>query len=591
MAPFGFQDTEDDLEKWRQQRAALDALALPDAPASNTLADDEPSSPSAPSPELLKLADPWQPRPDRPVSARPEVADPWAPDARAVSQLASYAPPAADKQSQSPDFDADAMHHLANYRLSGNGGDVHQDIGGGGSSSDSGSGLGDFGRTAGLALASFLDLGLNRGRNTGQLLGAMVAGPDEDKALDRALRRAQIDHLRNPTAGMDPMQLELRRQNYELQRERLGLGKTREGRLTDAEKRKTSPLTDEQKKDYVAAGLSQEMVDTMTQEDRKRFDPLVRKYIEQTGPIRDSTVALAGDKAAATANAQLPAAKARMKYGAQLAPGTAAAVAEARLPTDIEKMDHSAALAGERAAAGAAARAKAKEDAAKTNVDADEFADIETLHPWFQSNGEAGKRQWRRMSGNRTLTSRRDDDMKTADRAMSASADMSELLSKWNPALYTDPAYEAEISKAYELYRKEHQGIIKKIAGMNGGTEAEREGIEAELPTKWDPRAMGQMRGIERFLKSQTNAMVQRMGGGVRGVLEVEPEPARADKPTPEAPARGAAPQASAEGPQSIGTRNGKPVREIRYVNNRKTGQSGRKIIYMDGSVEVVPNG
>lgn len=379
-----------------------------------------------------------------------------------------------------------------------------------------------------LGGAALLDMFLNRGRHTGEILGAIAQGtnPTDQQnfhnQLERAKSQAQIDHLY--AQGGDPMQNALRLQNLELSRQRLGNAVDREHRLENILRDKGDPHKADKLREYYYAedpSLTGTL-DSMNEEQLTKLAPALRERIRTSGSGADRAANAAALKGKAVAQATAPT---KVQNAIEIARGTApikvdtagksaAASAAARLPYDEAKADYSVGTAQAKGQNASAARAKEK--AGATDQGDQEVSDIEALHPWLTFAGDEGARQYKRRGANRFSQKARDEDLQLTDQMVNASASMNLLIRDYRNALKSaDPHDMARVGAEYAQYRNEHAGIIRKI-GKESNAAGVGEHIREELPTKLGLLAPDEMEGIANFLHEQSNARMITNGISVR---------------------------------------------------------------------------
>jgi len=158
----------------------------------------------------------------------------------------------------------------------------------------SGSSGADVGRTAGLGLAAFLDLALNRGRNTGALLGTMAAGSDpyeqQMRDLEMQHKQAQIEALgrrgreRLQPRPIDPRLQEYRERSIKLREDQFAASqaeKDRKAKEAEALKRLDSAETQSLRDAAVATGVDPEAVASMTGEQIMQWRPQLGQMAQQ----------------------------------------------------------------------------------------------------------------------------------------------------------------------------------------------------------------------------------------------------------------------------------------------------------------------
>lgn len=399
-----------------------------------------------------------------------------------------------------------------------------------------------------LGGAALLDLMLNRGRHTGEILGAIAQGPGaaDDKnfhnQLERARTQAQVDHLYAQKAGGARANDPIRAESLAFQKDRFAA---------------------EQASRAAALKHQQDLDDPNSEASRADVEKAQRLLPK----MADQFVGLSSNDLRKN-----PALRSAIQIGQTAGKGEEWDRQEAVRQADkLKSSDHNSALTEGRAQK-TDLRKIAGEGRAEGRKQApiDDFIDSIASNPEMRAHfTDGGKAMRARLEINPRGANAAVDDLKSNNRALDALDRLSAIEQEWKTlgtikyapktgvasiALQNSEDYQkaAALEQEYHDLMTEVEGVKARIA-QSAGSAAERDEAKSAMPGLGNFTASGRLAGTRNMLKTNTGANLSVLGmapneaGDVnqRGLPSHQANPRRASANTSGAESRASKPPKS----------------------------------------------
>lgn len=437
-----------------------------------------------------------------------------------------------------------------------------------------------------FGLAALADFGLNKGRHTGRLLGAMGQDTDYENyrrqmehQKDMAGMQALANRGRYGGRGMSPEQLALRQQQIAQRDRQLAISEAAEARKMQAWEEANSPdsgASARAREIAIASGLPAEVVQGQSAAQLAKLSPAVNDYLKNTGEIGEART----DRAAATAGAQ-----ARATMAPKIA--TAAGISDATQANKLELVREGAQLRNE------AERQSPAHEMAREKMAADQAFAFTNASERYLNIGDAIAP----VRAHLEMYKGKDDPaFGTADSAV--------------PDRFTDE----ESLRVRQNLRNAAEQVLRANTGAAAPiTEAEANDLRTGAsPGATEKQVRVATEIVDRFARNNIRSFATNREDAARAVLrnrgleqwaypETAQEPTARPivKPRPagrpqtvtvddleDAPAPSGGPKAAAQ-PAQPRMRNGKPVRKVLRAY-APDGRLVRVVLYEDGTQEQV---